>query len=131
MNRMIPIAPISDVTHDISRSPLDAVVHEAGRKLLSLRMTRIVAQYADEVDAQNIAADLDALCSIIDPVIKAIGEYAADHLSIGADVVKTHFTDQLRDTLEGNAAWVVLEAGAKLVRERHEDAFYTSREFVP
>ena len=131
MNRPLPIAKLSDVTHDISRSPLDAVVHEAGSKLLSLRMTRIVAQYADEVDAQNIAADLDALCRIFDDAIRKIGEYADYHLSMGGDVVKEHFTDQCLNTLDGNAIFHVLEAGAKLVRERHEDAFYTSREFVP
>lgn len=92
-------------------SPLDAIVHEAGRKLQGLQMTRIAGNYADKSDADNLRADLEALWGIVDPLILAIGQYAGEHFNISAKSIKDHFTDQLRGALEGNSTFVLEQAG--------------------
>lgn len=91
-------------------SPLNAVVHEAARKLLNLQMTRIVGA-GDKHDAKNLIADLEAVASIIDPVVLAIGLYAKENLGITDKAIKDNFTDQLRGALEGNATFNIEEAG--------------------
>lgn len=93
-------------------SPLDAIVQDAGRKLLSLRMTRIAGNYADKSDADNLRADLEAIWNIVDPVILAVGEYARENFTgIRDKHIKDNFTDVLRSALEGNATFILDEAG--------------------
>ncbi len=91
-------------------SPLDAIVHEAARKLQTLRMTRIVGA-GDLHDARNLIADLDALAKTFDGVILEVGRYAQEHIGISAKDVERDFTDQLRNALEGNATFCIEEAG--------------------
>ena len=103
-------------TATVTPSPLDAIVHDAARKLLSLRMTRIVGQ-PDKTDADNLRSDLEALWTILDPVILAVGEFARENLPINDKAVKEYFTDQLRGALEGNATFALDEAGNELERD--------------
>lgn len=98
-------------------SPLDAAVKEAAAKLLTLQMTHISGE-ADEVDAQNLVMDLEAIWSIIDPMIEAVGNYAASNFN-GID--KSQFTSQLQGALEGNATHEILSAGEKIVADRREE----------
>lgn len=91
-------------------SPLDAVVANAARKLLMLRMTNIRGA-GDKHDANNLIADLEAVASIIDPVVLAIGMYAKENLGLTDKAIKGNFTDQLRGALEGNATFNIEEAG--------------------
>lgn len=99
-------------------SPLDEIVHAAGRKLLALRMARVAGNYADKHDADALRADLEALWSIVDPVILAVGEYAAEHFTgVLKRDIELHFTDQLRGALEDNATFILDEAGAQAQAE--------------
>lgn len=95
---------------DMTPSPLDAIVHEAARKLLTLRMTRISGA-GDKIDADNLIADLDALASIFDGVILEVGKYAQAHIGISPDAVKDHFTSIVRDGLDGYGIFHIEEAG--------------------
>jgi hypothetical protein len=105
-------------------SPLDAVVHDAGRKLLNLRLTRIAGNYADADDAKNLNQDLDAICDIIDPVILAIGEYAKEHFSgISQKDIELFFTDQLKGAIEGNADFTITSAASEQHEQMMDDAF--------
>jgi hypothetical protein len=99
----------------ITPSPLDAIVHEAARKMLGLRMTKI-AGAADRHDADNLRADLEAIWSIVDPIIEAVGQYASEHFEI--DV--SQFNGQLRSALEGNATYEIEKAADKLLDDRRE-----------
>lgn len=92
-------------------SPLDAIVQDAGRKLLGLQMTRIVGA-GDKHDADNLIADLEALAKILDPMFRQFGEYAHNNLGITAKDVDEHFTDVLRSAFEGNGMFAIEEAGA-------------------
>ena len=105
----------------MTASPLDQIVHDAARKLLTLRMTRIIYA-ADRADADNLRADLEALWTILDPVILAIGEYAAEHFHIAPNDIKDCFADQIRGALEGNATHVLDMAGERAMEDLYEDA---------
>jgi hypothetical protein len=99
----------------VTASDLNAVVHAAGRALQGLQMTRIAGNYPSPADAQNLNDDLEVIWGIVDPIITAIGAYAAEHLPGVTDVdVKRHFVDQLRGALEGNATFVLSEAESRI-----------------
>lgn len=95
----------------MNTSPLDAPIHEAARKLLNLRMTRITGNCSDKSDADSLRDDLEALWTILDPMILAVGQYASAHFRISAADLKSCFTDQVRGALEGNATFVLEQAG--------------------
>lgn len=102
-------------------SPLDSIVHEAGRKLQTLRMTRVVGA-GDLHDARNLIADLEALATIFDGVILEVGRYAQEHIGIPPDAVKNYFTSVVRDGLEGYGLFEIEEAG------KQAQAFLTAAE---
>src|SRR5207244_3646073 len=92
-------------------SPLDEIVHRAGKSLQDLRMTRLYAAYTpDREDAKALVDDLLAIARIIDPVIEAIGEYAVAHYR-GIDL--DCFRGQLLGALEGNATFEIESAVAQ------------------
>lgn len=91
-------------------SPLNAAVQKAGRKLSSLLMTEIVGA-ADKIDADNLIDDLDHVCRIVDELILTIGKYAQEHIGVTPSEVEEHFTDQLRNALEGNGMYAIDCAG--------------------
>lgn len=103
-------------------SPLNAIVHDAGRKMQTLQMARIVpGLYPEKSDADALIADLEALWQIWDPVIQAIGEYAAQTIGVSQRDVKEHFTDVVRNALDGNATYD-LEAAVIAARAMAENA---------
>src|SRR5262249_54955707 len=59
--------------HPVRKACLAAAV-----KLVSLTPTRIVGE-PDMADARGLIDDLDAICTIVDPVVAAIGAYAEAH----------------------------------------------------
>lgn len=91
-------------------SPLDAIVHAAAHKLLTLRMTKIVGS-GDKHDADNLVDDLEALAEIFDNVILQVGLYAKENLGLTDKAIKDNFADQLARQLEGNATFNLEEAG--------------------
>lgn len=99
-------------------SPLDTVVHNAGRQLLALQMTRLT-NYPDLDDAKALNDDMDALCTIIDPVIEAIGDYASSHFN-GIDL--SLFRSQLRGALEGMAMFTIESVGEWVEEDRAYEA---------
>lgn len=81
-------------------SPLDAILHKTADRLKTLRLHKIAGSEMSKGDAQALVADLLDIARLVDPVILAIGHYAASFVP-GLDVAE--FTDQLRGALEGNA----------------------------
>lgn len=79
-------------------NPLDTAIHNAGRKLCGLQMTRLVGE-ADKSDAQALTRDLLDVSRIIDEMLLKIGQEARAHFGRGVDL--TLYTDRLLDSLEG------------------------------
>jgi hypothetical protein len=88
-------------------NPLDIAIHDAGRKLLGLRMTRLWGE-ATKSDAQSVVRDLLDIARIVDTAILEIGREAKAH--IGHDVDLSLFADQLLGALEGNATFTLCAA---------------------
>lgn len=102
--------PAVSMQPSAAASPLDAIVHEAGRKLQTLRMHRIVGA-GDHRDAAAVNADLTALAKIFDGVIRDVGLYAHSHIGISSKVVDEYFTDIVLNNLEGWGMFEVEAAG--------------------
>ena len=102
---------------EISPNPLDVVVHNCGRKLLTLQMTRLVGE-PDKGDAQDLTRDLLDIGRMVDEMILAIGRHAQSHFGRAVDLKQ--FTDQLRGALEGNATFTICEAVEIMDEERAE-----------
>jgi hypothetical protein len=88
-------------------NPLDTAIHNAGRKLCGLMMTRLVGE-ADKGDAQALTRDLLDIAKIVDDALLEIGREAKVHF--GSDVDLTLFCDQLSGALEGNATHTICAA---------------------
>jgi hypothetical protein len=99
-------------------SPLDLARAECAHKLLALRLTCIVGA-ADASDARALIDDIEAICAAVDPLIAAIGDYAAENFH-GIDLKL--FRDQLRGALEGNATYELECAAERLAEEAAEIA---------
>lgn len=111
-------------------SPLDAIVHDAGDKLKALTMTRIAGFEADRSDANSLANDLIAIARIVDPVIKAIGDYAEDYLG---KIEREPFTDPLSRALDGHATFVLTQKAEDNAEAKRDDLYrqggYRQRRF--
>lgn len=105
-------------------SPMDAVVKKAAAQLNTLIMHRIAGSEMDKGDAQALVSDLLALARIVDPIVKAIGDYAAQYARSNID--QSLFTDQLLGALEGNATFVICEA-VENAQEASMDAMYHAK----
>lgn len=64
-------------------NPLDTIIHNAGRKLCALQMTRLWGE-ADKSDAQSLTRDLLDIAKIVDDALLLIGREARFHF--GSDV---------------------------------------------
>jgi hypothetical protein len=84
-------------------------------------MTKISGA-GDKHDADNLIADLEALCAIVDPVVLAVGLYAKENLGITDKAINENFTDQLSRALEGNATFNLEEAGDRATEHLHSIA---------
>jgi hypothetical protein len=87
--------------------PVQQAVNAAIARLAGFRPTRIVGE-PDTNDALGLVDDLDTICAIVDPIIAAIGDYAAENFH-GID--RALFRDQLRAALDGNATFDIEAAG--------------------
>lgn len=106
-------------------SPMDAIVHAAGQKLLTLRMANLALD-PDRDDFDNVMDDLNILIEIFDGVILELGKYAGSHFGITQSQVRDYFADQLRGALDGNATFVLEEAMSDLEQGRalHETSLW-------
>lgn len=107
---------------------LTAAVQAAGRQLGALQMTSIRGE-ADRDDQKNVSADLDAVARIFDQVILEIGRYAKSTLGVSEADVKAHFTNVVSDALQGNATFVLEEAGREIEEAREDTIAEVKREF--
>lgn len=99
---------------NVAPDPLTTIIHNAGRKLLGLQMTRLVGE-ADKSDAQALTRDLLDIAKIVDDALLEIGREAKAHFGSHIDV--SLFTDQLLGAIQGNATFNVCEA----IEVREED----------
>jgi len=112
--------PRSANVHPVRKACLAAAV-----KLVSLTPTRIVGE-PDIADARGLIDDLDTICTIVDPVITAIGAYAEAHFG---RLDQSLFTDQLHGALDGNATFEIEQAARKLLAGRADGAAEMTRTF--
>ena len=98
-------APPAGNTHPVRKACLTAAV-----KLVSLVPTRIVGE-PDMADARALIDDLDTICSIVDPVVAAIGHYAETNFG---RLDQSLFTDQLHGALDGNATFEIRGARKRI-----------------
>lgn len=84
---------------------VERAIMDAMRGLARFSPTKVIGS-ADAADAENLKSDLLGLCDVVDPLVKAIGAYAAHHFKIDPRDLQL-FDGQLRGALEGNAAFVL------------------------
>lgn len=118
-------ALVRAATSDAPPHPVRAACLTAAVKLVSLIPTRIVG-FPDMADARGVIDDLDAVCAIVDPLIKAIGEYAEQHFG---SLDQSLFTDQVLGALDGNATFEIEQAARRLLADRHDGAIERAAEF--
>lgn len=106
--------------HPVRKACLAAAV-----KLVSLTPTRIVGE-PDMADARGLIDDLDAICTIVDPVVAAIGSYAEAHFG---RLDQSLFTDQLHGALDGNATFEIEQAARKLLADRADNVVEMTHAF--
>ena len=95
--------------HTAPQNPLDTAIHNAGRKLCGLQMTRLIAvRRPSKSEAQSLVRDLLDIARIVDAALLEIGREARCHF--GNDVELECFADQLTGAIEGNATHVVCQA---------------------
>ncbi len=111
---LTPVSTIPPSGANRPINPLDTAIHNAGRKLCALQMTRLWGE-GDKSDAQSLTRDLLDIARIVDAALHEIGREARAHL--GSDVDLTLFTDQLLGALEGNATYTICAA----VEARNEE----------
>jgi hypothetical protein len=88
--------------------PVAEACRIAADKLVGFAPKRVVGE-PDMADADGLVDDLMALAAIMDPVIEAAGAYAYGAIGFAARDLGL-FRNQLRDALEGNATFVIIEA---------------------
>lgn len=98
---------------------IERAIMDAMRGLARFSPTRVIGA-PDAADAENLRSDLLDLCDVVDPLVKAIGDYAAHQFGMSA---KDHelFHNQLRGALEGNAAHVLQEIADRLRAQAGSD----------
>lgn len=96
---------------------LNRAILLAIRELARFLPNPIRGGYPDACDMETLGDDLLTIADIIDPLILAYGEHAAEHHHIPAETIKEHFEGVLRGALEGYATHVLQNAADDL-RER-------------
>lgn len=104
--------------HTAPQNPLDTAIHNAGRALCNLQMTRLVCAAAPtKSEAQDLVRDLLDIAGIVDVALLAIGREVQSHFGpsrLGRACDLELFTDQLRGALEGNATYSISQAAEYL-----------------
>lgn len=88
-------------------NPIDTAIHNAGRKLLGLQMTRLHGE-PTKGDAQSIVRDALDVAKIVDDALLEIGREVKAYF--GSHIELTLWTDQLSDAITGNLTFNVCEA---------------------
>lgn len=101
---LIPRAPS---TLNQAPNPLDTIIHNAGRKLCGLMMTRLHGE-PTKGDAQSIVRDALDVAKIVDDALLEIGREVKAYF--GSHIELTLWTDQLSDAITGNLTFNVCEA---------------------
>lgn len=112
----------------VTPHPVQAAIHVAVAKLAGFRPHTIVGM-ADVHDARGLVDDLLALASIIDPVVTAVGRYAESSLGSFGKSFKEDFEDQLLKALQGNATYLIQDAGEAIAESREDAGAEMAREF--
>jgi hypothetical protein len=111
----------SSTIRSIPFNPLDAIIHNAGRKLSGLMMTKLYnVASPSKSEAQSLVRDLLDIARIVDQAILEIGREARSHF--GNDVDLDHFIDPLLTAMEGNATFTICQA-AEQIEEYRADAW--------
>lgn len=84
---------------------IERAVMDAMRGLARFSPTRVIGA-PDAADAENLRSDLLDLCDVVDPLVRAIGDYAARQFGMSTSEHDL-FNNQLRGALEGNATHVL------------------------
>jgi hypothetical protein len=106
--------------HTAPQNPLDTAIHNAGRALCALQMTRLVCVgRPNKREAELLVNDLLDIARIVDTALLAIGTEARDHF--GNDVDLEPFADQLLGALDGNATYSISQAAEKVDSESNAE----------
>ena len=77
----------------------------------------------DAHDGQALNDDLQFIWSAVDPLVRAVGEYAQETLGISGATVERFFTDRVRGALEGEATYEITTAvNDRLSHQRDTEA---------
>ena len=102
-----------------SNSPLRAVYAKAAEQLLSLAEKPLTLRLVPNAgDVERTHFEMQKLWAVIDPVIAALGNYAADHFGISEKVVQEHFHHVLEKAMDGNSTYVIEAAYNDAVEDR-------------
>lgn len=102
--------------------PVEAAAALAAQKLLTLKFSKVVGE-PDMTDAKNIVSDIEALWTVLDPLIEAMGDYAMNQLGISDKAMDGCHRNQVRGALEGNLTFLCEEAVRQDIADRVNDAF--------
>ena len=84
-------------------APIYRAQAEAAAKLAKTRLHRVHGEACAD-DAHALIEDLQALWTIVDPLVDAVGLEAAQNFP---GIERGHFQHQLREALEGNATYAI------------------------
>ena len=77
----------------------------------------------DANDGKALNDDLQFIWSAVDPLVRAVGEYARQTLGLSRETVERFFTDRVRGALEGEATYEITAAvNDRLARQPDEEA---------
>lgn len=104
-----PVTTIRQATPAANQplNSLDTAIHNCGRKLLGLQMTRLHGE-PTKGDAQSIVRDALDVAKIVDDALLEIGREVKAYF--GSHIELTLWTDQLSDAITGNLTFNVCEA---------------------
>lgn len=102
--------------------PVEAAAQEAAKKLLTLKFAKVVG-LPDMADAKNVVSDIEALWTVLDPLIEAMGDYAMNQLGISEQAMDGCHKNQIRGALEGNLTFFCEEAVRQDIADRVNDAY--------
>ena len=83
----------------------------------------------DANDGRALNDDLQFIWSAVDPLVRAIGEYAQQTLGLSRATVERFFTDRVRGALEGEATYEITAAINDRLALRQEEEAEMVREF--
>jgi hypothetical protein len=121
---MVLYTPAADI--EGRANPQPHAVKEAKAAIIARLSAWTPATVVGEPDANDGRAlndDLQFIWSAVDPLVRAVGEYAQQTLGLSRATVERFFTDRVRGALEGEATYEITAAvNDRLARARDEEA---------